>query len=126
MMYEAKVFIPWLGPSMNRLWSGVHWAQRKKWADEAHKACLVAKDIGQFDVPVSLVFQPVHGKGRRRLDCSNYAVTNKGIEDGLVRAGVLQDDTFSHVVSVQTLAPIRGDESGVWVTITPRPNTLVE
>lgn len=120
-MNEGRVFIPWLGPSMNKLWAGVHWAKRKKIADEAHAACLVAKRLGRYDVPVSLVFQPVHGKGRRRTDCSNYAVSCKSLEDGLVHAGVLADDSFNHVVSVQTLAPVRGDETGMWITITPRP-----
>lgn len=124
-MREARVFIPWLGPSMNKIWAGMHWAKRKKIADEAHEACMAAWDIDPFEVPVSLIFQPVHGKGRRRTDCTNYAVSVKGIEDGLVSSGVLQDDSFRHVVSMQILAPIQGRETGMWVTITSRPEADV-
>ncbi|WP_423820855.1 hypothetical protein V5738_10985 [Salinisphaera sp. SPP-AMP-43] len=117
-MREERIFIPWLGPTLNQIWAGMHWAKRNKIAHQAHKACLAAPDLAQFTTPVSLVFQPQHGKGRRRLDCTNYAVTQKAIEDGLVEAGILPGDSFSEVVSVKTEAPIRGDETGIWVTIT--------
>lgn len=121
-MTQARVFIPWLGPTLNEIWSGMHWAKRNKIARQAHVACLVAKHIPVFTEPVSLVFQPQHGKGRRRLDCTNYAVTQKALEDGLVHVGVLPGDSFHEVISVQTLAPIRGYESGMWITITARPD----
>ena len=117
-----KIFVPYLGPSLNSIYSGVHWAVRKKHADAAHIATKYAvRGIEPVTCPVSLVMQPVMGKGTRRLDCSNYAYTAKMIEDGLVRSGLLKDDTPDYVVSVQTLAPVRDSKlgNGMWVIIQP-------
>ena len=115
-----QVFVPYLGPSLNSIYAGVHWATRKRHADAAHRATqIAARGLEPITRPVHLTLQPVLGKGKRRLDCSNYGYTLKLIEDGLVRSGLLKDDTPDYVVSVQTLAPIRDPKrgSGVWVII---------
>lgn len=116
-MRTESILIPWLGPSLNSVYAGKHWSVRKKVADEGHKACLVARTVKPFSVPVSLYFQPVLGKGVRTLDCSNYALAAKIIEDGLVRCGVLKDDTPQYVRSIAILAPERGKQTGMKVTI---------
>jgi hypothetical protein len=44
-------------------------------------------------------------------DCSNYALTNKIIEDCVVRIKILEDDTRKYVKGINTLPPIRGDDT---------------
>lgn len=111
-----RVYVPWIGPSMNTIWAGVSWHKRKQIADAGHKACWPLKLIKPFSNPVKLAFQPVV-KGRR-YDCCNYALTNKVIVDGMVRCGLLKDDTNKYVLGVETLVPEKGNQSGVWITIT--------
>lgn len=120
MSDSVCVFVPWLGPTLNKIWAGKHWGARKRIADQAHKACLVARHVPPFDVPVALIFEPIHSKGRRRLDCTNYAISAKSIEDGLVRLGVLPGDSFAEVVGVEIRQPQRGPETGMYVTIQPQ------
>lgn len=110
-----QIYIPWMGPSLNQIWAGVHWRKRKMIADDGHRACLVAKHIKTFRRPVRLTFQP-EVKGRA-YDCCNYALTNKVIVDGLVMIGVLIDDTPVYVHGVETLTPRKAKHPGMWVTI---------
>lgn len=110
-----EIYIPWVGPSLNKVWAGVHWRKRKMIADEGHKACLVALAVKTFQRPVRIVFQP-ESKGRL-FDCCNYALTNKVIVDGLVMIGVLIDDTPVYVKGVETLTPRKAKQAGMWVTI---------
>lgn len=118
----VSVFVPYLGPSLNSIYSGVHWATRKRHADAAHAEVLAAfRKVPAITWPVSITIQPVLGKGKRVLDCSNYSYTLKLIEDGIVRAGVLKDDTPEYVTGVTILAAERDRTrgSGVWVHIKP-------
>ena len=110
-----QVLIPWLGPSLNKIWAGMHWAKRKKIADEGHLACLVARTIPKFEGAVHLEFQPM--VSGRRLDIVNYAVTIKVIEDGLVNLGILRQDGANDVLSHRTYPPKKAKESGMLVTI---------
>lgn len=110
-----EVFIPWVGPSLNVIWAGMHWAKRKKIADEGHLACLVARKLVLPWECVRLEFEPQICKGRL-YDCTNYALTAKVIEDGLVSVGVLQGDTAKHVARVTLCQPQRTKgESGMIV-----------
>ncbi len=111
-MIEA--FIPYMGPSLNSIYSGVHWNERKKQADFGHIACKAAirkAGIKPFDYPVRLTFIPVLGKKARARDCSNYSYAAKIIEDGLVRCGVLQDDSPKYVKSFSISEPVVDRES---------------
>ncbi|MGJ8524070.1 hypothetical protein R84981_002787 [Carnimonas sp. R-84981] len=115
-----QLFVPWLGPSLNSIYAGIHWAKRKKHADAAHwavKAAVVDAGLARIGSPVGLSFTPVLGKGKRALDCSNYGYAVKLLEDGLVRAGVLVDDTNQYVVATCTTKPVRGETSGMLIQI---------
>lgn len=121
-----QVFVPYLGPSLNSIYAGVHWSKRKKDVKHAHlmtkMACRKMEERGaleKIDGPVRLVFRPVLGRGVRARDCSNYAYSAKMIEDGFVRAGVLNDDSIKYVKSFEILEPVRDKElgSGMLVTI---------
>lgn len=63
-----------------------------------------------------LIFQPVHPRGRR-FDALNYALSAKVIEDGLVRSGLLGDDSGAYVAGVVLLRARRGPETGIWLEV---------
>ena len=72
------IFMPYLSPLLNSIYAGVHWATRKKHAAAAHRATQIAtRGLEPITRPVRLTLQPVLGKGKRRLDCSNYGYTLK-------------------------------------------------
>ncbi len=113
-----RVFIEFMGPSLNSIYAGVHWSERKKQADAGHLAVSLVK-IKPFDKPVTLTFQPVAGKRDRIRDCSNYSYAAKIIEDGLVKTGVLEDDSPEFVKGFGIDEPVidRARYSGMWVLI---------
>ena len=118
----TRLFVAYLGPSTNAIYAGLHWAKRKKAKDDALAATLEAVER-QIVVParqqVDLIFTPRLGKGARKRDTSNNSMTAKLIEDALVKAGVLADDTEAYVRRV-TLQPAEIDRtlpSGMWVEI---------
>ncbi len=100
--------VEWMGPSLNKIYTGTHWGSRTKWAADGHLAVLAAvrkAKIKPVHSPVCLTFSP-HIKGRR-YDTNNYALAVKIMEDGLVKAGVLQGDTVKYVWRVSTDAPVK-------------------
>ena len=115
-MRSETLNVPYIAPSLNSIYSGVHWSKRKKQADEAHLAVkIAASKVKPFDKPVQLNFQPiVKGRG---YDVSNYAYTVKLIEDGLVQCGILPDDTVKWVKRITIMEPIKAKESSMVVTI---------
>lgn len=114
--------MPYLGPSTNEIYSGQHWSKRKRHKDEARlvtKSAVIRAGLGIVQGRVDLTFTPQLGKGARRRDTSNNSMTAKLIEDALVKAGVLIDDTDEYVRNV-TLTPAVVDRqaaTGMWVTI---------
>jgi len=103
----VKLFIEYRFSSLNALYSGQHWAKRKKMAHDVH--LLVREAVGQMREPmgvVKLVFTPIVGKGQRKLDLSNYGYAVKLIEDGLVHAGVIKDDTQEYVKGIEILPAV--------------------
>ncbi|WP_286237970.1 hypothetical protein [Neptuniibacter halophilus] len=111
-------FVPYMAPSLNAIYAGIHWAKRKKHADAGHQACEPLR-ITPFYKPVHIIFLPIVGKRAIARDCSNYAYAAKVVEDGLVQAGILQDDTNEFVKSITIEEPVkdRSVESGMWVHI---------
>ncbi len=95
----------------------MHWAARKRLAEEGH---LIVKTklrgAPRLNAPVMLVFQPIHPRGRR-FDALNYALSAKVIEDGLVAAGVIENDSGRYVQGVVLWAARRGPEAGVWLEV---------
>lgn len=116
------IFVEYLGPSTNSIYAGIHWAKRKKAKDEAVKATLSAvreSAIGAINYRVDLVFRPRLGKGVRRRDTSNNSMSAKLIEDALVKAGVLTDDTNQYVRRVihEPAEIDRESPTGTWIEI---------
>ena len=116
-------FVPWVGPSFNIIWAGVHWSKRKKIAtagkQETWEALRSAGIKDTFQHPVNLVFTPVIGpkdKGTKR-DATNYIVATKVIEDALVTGKILEDDAPEYVYSIKIMAPEIGEQKGMRVKI---------
>lgn len=117
-MRTESFFVPFMARSTNAIYTGTHYAVRKKEADAGHNACMDIQ-CSPFDKPVSITYVPVVGKGGRKRDVSNYSYCAKIIEDGLVRAGIVPDDTDEWVKGFH-LVPAQIDRkvnSGMWVTV---------
>lgn len=117
-MRVETFFIPFMGPSTNKIYKGCHWAERRKHAQDGHKACYTVQSHA-FKQAVTITFRPVVGKGDTVRDTSNYSYTAKMIEDGLVRIGLLKDDSTKWVKRIILEEPIinRNMQSGMWVRI---------
>ena len=86
---------------LNAYYSGKHWAQRKKDADELHALTLAAMRRAHvkkapLDVPVNITFYFDDG-----LDCSNHAVIVKAVEDAM-KGWIIADDSPRYVKSITT------------------------
>jgi len=120
MKSSIQLKIDWMGPSTNAIYAGMHWQKRKRIADEAHLATKIAARGCRMAVSaVSISFQPmIRG---RCYDTSNHSFAAKCIEDGLVRAGVLPDDTNRWVKRIIINAPEKikkPEQSHMLVTVT--------
>lgn len=121
---NQTLFVPFMGATTNKIYSGVHYAIRNRWSAEGHRvtrqACELQR-IAPVIMPVDLEFTPYHSK--RIRDCSNYSFSVKIIEDGLVNAGILKDDNAMHVRSITILAPVKDLllPSGFFVSIDTAP-----
>lgn len=117
----ASLFVPYIAGSTN-VGTRQHWSARKREVDACY--LLVAQavreaGIGRIERRVDLLFQPRLGKGVRRRDTSNYSLSLKHLEDGLVVAGVLPDDRIDYVGRVAMDPPLidRRAETGTWIII---------
>lgn len=102
-------------PSWNKFYAGMHWAERKRIADEAHSLirCYLPFGWQPITVPVAIRYDAYQ---IRPQDADNIA--SKLYTDGLVRVGVLADDDWRHVRSVTT-ATHKASENSLTITILP-------
>jgi len=116
---SQTLMVPWLGFSANKV-KGVHWskvsANNKEGKRQTWKALLIA-DIKKVDYPVTLISIPHLAKGQRAFDCTNYFWAHKAVEDGLVSAGILLNDTPEFVRSCIIMAPVYDNEYGLKMII---------
>lgn len=126
-MRTEALWIPVAGRkklSLNKIYAGVHWSVRSKQKKQIHSMTqLLACNTQPFTKPVKLTFRATVGKGSVMWDISNHGYLVKLVEDGLVKAGVLEDDNQKFVRSIETQPTIRdlirGD--GIWVRIEETP-----
>jgi len=86
--------------SWNDFYSTPHWAVRKHLADEVHQLVkfeALGQEVPHFDKPVKITITA--GKVRYPVDSDNIS---KLYVDGLVHAGVIDDDDYKHVLQVTT------------------------
>ena len=84
---------------LNAYYTGKHWAQRKKGAEELHeltvlsmKKAKIRKEPLPFAVELRFRFND-------RLDCSNHAILVKIIEDAM-KGWIIKDDSRKYVKSI--------------------------
>ncbi len=78
--------------SLNKIYAGMHWRKRQELADLYHGEVLELK--GKLKVknyPVEILYDWHFTKNP--LDTLNCAFMSKMIEDGLVKVGVLEEDS---------------------------------
>jgi len=96
--------VDYIAPSLNAIYAGIHYRKRKQIADTMHMAVKVAvRRCKPFTGAVTIDYMPMI-KGRR-YDTDNYALTGKGILDGLVTNGIIEKDTAEIVKRVTYHAP---------------------
>ena len=103
--------------SLNKIYSGVHFRKRSAQKSMFQLAVLAASpDIytGTFPVHMTYHFR-MHGKA---IDISNYGYLVKLLEDGLVQADVIPDDSQKYVAGI-TITSEKAQTSEVDITITP-------
>ena len=106
--------------SLNAIYSGSHWHKRHE-IKEGYKALThklfaeLKERYGAFDEPCEIAFD---FSGTRIFDCDNHAFMGKMIQDCLVKAGIITDDTAKHLVKVSyAKSPKRGGQKGVSVAV---------
>jgi len=98
--------------SWNKMYAGVHWAVRKKQAEEFHTfvwAECKRQKIKKAAIPVKIVFE-ISYKNKRRHDPDNCNV--KMFMDGLVMAKIIPDDNYKIVkeISIKIVEVGKKDE----------------
>ncbi|MDU7070063.1 hypothetical protein [Campylobacter ureolyticus] len=81
--------------SLNKIYSGIFWAKRKKQKDDIKtlvKIALKNEKIIKFNNPVEIEML-----FNSRLDVSNHAYVFKMIEDAIKELGIIKDDTDKYV-----------------------------
>jgi hypothetical protein len=114
-------FVPTALLTANRQRTQSHhtWGPMNKATRQA--SCVLAR---KAKVPrleqVGIEVQPVQTKGVL-ADPGAHAPTAKAVIDGLVDAGVLEDDSGKVVAYLQMWAPWKGPEEGIYVSVVPLP-----
>lgn len=104
--------------STNKIYSSVHWRERKEIADMYHM--FILSERGKFepveDFPVFIMYRFIFEKNA--LDSLNLAFMAKMIEDGMVREGILPDDSPKYVTT-SILDTKKGDKDQIEIHIIP-------
>ena len=96
-----------------------HWAKKAKRVREVRESVATqsrAEGIPQLRHPrVTLHYSP---RDKRRRDVENLVPTSKAAVDGLVQAGVLEDDDARHFTpTMPVLADANGKVGRLWIVV---------
>lgn len=119
-MYRKEIgFVFCKHLTTNKVWAGLHWAERKRYKDEVRQSVIASPlmDLVKFSQPVDIWFKPMSGKGQRLFDTSNYSVMVKVIEDIMVEEGLFIDDSQKYVRAIKMLPAERSHDSGMAICI---------
>lgn len=84
-------------PSLNKIYSGGHWAIRKKYKDEYKKSCQEAlSEYDRFTCEEIYIIISYNS----RLDIDNGILVSKFLADTLVSEGIIPDDNPKYYKSV--------------------------
>lgn len=113
-----KIVIPnFKCPSLNKMYAGRHWKKRKDEADYIHKLVQSKVEKGDFKppkTPIDIKYI-AYFKYKHKRDPDNLAV--KFITDGLVLAGLIEDDSCEFVRWVSSRAVIGAENDRVEIEI---------
>lgn len=108
------------GPTLNQFYAGMHFSKRKKMKDRfkllTREAVALHGTQPVVCYPVSIDMRITFGKGKRRYDWENCAVTMKMVQDALCHIGVLHDDNWKYI-SGGRMWTRRGDRSCIEIAI---------
>ena len=110
--------------SLNAIYSGSHWYKRQQikqgYLALTHKLFAELKErYGAFDEPCEIAFD---FSGTRIFDCDNHVYMGKMIQDCLVAAGIITDDTAKHLAKVSyAKSPKQKGKKGVVVSVEISP-----
>ena len=106
--------------SLNAIYSGSHWHKRQQ-IKQGYLALTkglfarLKERYGAFDEPCEIAFD---FSGTRIFDCDNHAFMGKMIQDCLVKAGIITDDTAKHLAKVSyAKSPKIKGQKGVSVAV---------
>lgn len=93
---DLKVTGEW---GLNRIYAGMHWAERKRQAEYMH--ALVRSELNRQGIKPGIIEEPVELWlwYNSRLDCTNHGYLTKLIEDAL-KGYLLKDDSRKYVKGV--------------------------
>lgn len=102
--------------STNRIYSGLNWRKRAELAQLYHMCMLQHKKSKEFMLayPVSITY--TFSFKKKLLDTTNCAFMSKLLEDGLVKAGILTDDSPEYVAET-VIQSKKGDADTVLINI---------
>lgn len=112
---KQTIVIDGIPPSLNNVISSAkkHWSsystQKKEWLYNVYYQVLQQK-VKSFTKPVVVIIE-LNFKDNRRHDPDNY--TPKFINDGLVEAGVLEDDSFKQIKELRIVEGDKKDNTTV-------------
>ena len=111
-----KIFIDYMPPNWNQYINAErankHKANNIKQKEKRIVQLLTARKRYTGKYPIEIIVRPYFNALRQDLDNFRY----KGLLDGLVSAGVIENDNLRHIQKI-TLEPIFDDKIGVEIEI---------
>jgi hypothetical protein len=101
--------------SGNSIYAGMHWSKRKKLADLYHTYMMPYRKNIVKDYPVDISY--IFTFKSKPLDTSNCFLMLKFLEDGMVKNGIITNDSPEYVQST-TVYSQKGERDEVEITIT--------
>lgn len=97
--------------------SRVHWSRRAEAAATwRHASAMLARQMRVLRLDRVVVTMEHGPRDRRRRDADSLSLVGKWCVDGLVDAGVLDDDDSAHVSEVRLrMHPPRDDRQPIWL-----------
>lgn len=117
---SQTLVVPWMGPSTNSIYAGMHWTKRRTLAEDGHLAACAGVRLyktQKVTYPIDLEFFPLILAPAKLFDTSNYSFTGKMVEDGLVKEGILVDDSIEWVRRFIIHPPERAPKGSKWSTM---------
>lgn len=111
-----RIDLPWTTPPLSAN-QRMHWAQRANVTRDVRQvACLLARNVPRADrLVVTLHYRP---RDIRRRDSINLYPTLKACVDGIVTAGVIEDDDTAHVSTPEpVIHPPDGSKAAMWLEL---------